>query len=72
MIDVCQDVIKNWICHHVSPRALSQHLLQELPAKQFAMDTPSAMAGEKRKRDGATTPAPKLGVVRVEKATTGR
>ena len=30
-------------------------------------------AGEKRKRDdGATTPAPKLGVVRVEKATTGR
>ena len=37
------------------------------------MDTPSTMAGEKRKRDdGATTPAPKLGVVRVEKATTGR
>ena len=48
--------------------------------QQFAMasssDTPrstSSFPGEKRKRDdGATTPAPKLGVVRVEKATTGR
>ena len=52
----------------MSARALSQ----QTSCQQFAMDTPSA-AGEKRKRDdGATTPAPKLGVVRVEKATTGR